>query len=97
MNIGKQLKRMVRAFYGRVFACQQGLVDDDGSLPRAALARNFIGTAPKPDPFLGSMAIDAVAPLASCFEHPVLLAGHMMVCASGFDRGAVASPVAGSR
>lgn len=44
LSVGRQIKRMAEAFYGRVRAYEDGLADDDDAL-RAALARNLYGTA----------------------------------------------------
>lgn len=43
LSVGKHVKRMARAFYGRVFAYEAGLAGDDTALD-AALARNVFGT-----------------------------------------------------
>jgi cytochrome b pre-mRNA-processing protein 3 len=48
LAVGREVKRMAQAFYGRVAAYEQGLAGDDPAL-QAALARNLFGTAP-PDP-----------------------------------------------
>jgi cytochrome b pre-mRNA-processing protein 3 len=45
LSVGRQVKRMAEAFYGRVRAYEDGLAGDDEEL-RAALARNLYGTAP---------------------------------------------------
>ena len=44
LSVGRQIKRMAEAFYGRVRAYDDGLDGDDAAL-RAALARNLYGTA----------------------------------------------------
>jgi cytochrome b pre-mRNA-processing protein 3 len=44
LSVGRQIKRMAEAFYGRVRAYDAGLDGDDEPL-RAALARNLYGTA----------------------------------------------------
>ncbi len=44
LSVGRQVKRMAEAFYGRVRAYDDGLDGDDEAL-RAALARNLYGTA----------------------------------------------------
>lgn len=44
LSVGRQVKRMAEAFYGRVRAYDDGLDGDDAAL-RAALARNLYGTA----------------------------------------------------
>jgi cytochrome b pre-mRNA-processing protein 3 len=44
LSVGKQVRRMIRAFYGRIRAYEAGLARDDSALC-AALARNVFGTA----------------------------------------------------
>jgi cytochrome b pre-mRNA-processing protein 3 len=55
LSVGKQVKRMAQAFYGRIRAYEAGLADDDSALG-AALARNLFGTVPGSAPFPGAMA-----------------------------------------
>jgi len=55
LSVGREIKRMAQAFYGRVGAYESGLAGDDSVL-QPALARNLFGTAP-PDPAL----LDAMA------------------------------------
>lgn len=43
LSVGKHVKRMARAFYGRIGAYEAGLAGDDAALS-AALARNIFGT-----------------------------------------------------
>jgi cytochrome b pre-mRNA-processing protein 3 len=45
LSVGRQVKRMAEAFYGRVRAYGDGLDGDDAALA-AALARNLYGTVP---------------------------------------------------
>lgn len=64
MSVGKKVKQMARAFYGRVSAYDTGLDSDDAAL-KEALARNLYGTLP-----------EAVAPavldgMASYLRHQV--------------------------
>jgi cytochrome b pre-mRNA-processing protein 3 len=44
LSVGRQVKRMVLGFYGRVQAYERGLAQDDAALA-AALARNVFGTS----------------------------------------------------
>jgi cytochrome b pre-mRNA-processing protein 3 len=44
LSVGREVKRMAQAFYGRVGAYEAGLAGEDPMLP-AALARNLFGTA----------------------------------------------------
>jgi cytochrome b pre-mRNA-processing protein 3 len=43
LSVGKHVKRMARAFYGRILSYEAGLAGDDSVLA-AALARNVFGT-----------------------------------------------------
>jgi cytochrome b pre-mRNA-processing protein 3 len=45
LSVGREIKHMAEAFYGRVAAYERGLAGDDAVL-RPALARNLFGTAP---------------------------------------------------
>ena len=48
LSVGREVKRMAEAFYGRFAAYEEGLAADDAVL-RPALARNLFGTtAPEP-------------------------------------------------
>ena len=48
LSVGREVKRMAEAFYGRIAAYEAGLAADDAVL-RPALARNLFGTtAPEP-------------------------------------------------
>jgi cytochrome b pre-mRNA-processing protein 3 len=55
LSVGKHVKRMAGAFYGRVLAYEEGLAGDDAALG-AALARNVFGTLPNPVSTVGAMA-----------------------------------------
>jgi cytochrome b pre-mRNA-processing protein 3 len=44
LSVGRQVKRMAEAFYGRIRAYEEGLAAGDAALA-AALARNLYGTA----------------------------------------------------
>jgi len=50
LNVGKQVKRMARAFFGRICAYESGLSGDDAQLG-AVLARNLYGTISEPASF----------------------------------------------
>jgi cytochrome b pre-mRNA-processing protein 3 len=50
LGVGKQVKRMARAFFGRIRAYEEGLACDDSVLG-SALARNLFGTVSEPAPF----------------------------------------------
>jgi cytochrome b pre-mRNA-processing protein 3 len=44
LSVGREVRRMAEAFYGRIAAYEAGLAADDATL-QAALARNLFGTA----------------------------------------------------
>ena len=49
LSVGKQVKRMAQAFYGRIRAYEEGLAGDEAALP-AALARNLSAPFPRLPP-----------------------------------------------
>jgi cytochrome b pre-mRNA-processing protein 3 len=55
LSVGREIKGMAEAFYGRIAAYEQGLAGDDSVL-QPALARNLFGTAPPTPPRLAAMA-----------------------------------------
>jgi len=55
LRVGREIKRMAAAFYGRVAAYEEGLAADDAALA-AALLRNLYGTAPPAAASLQAMA-----------------------------------------
>src|SRR6266581_9526463 len=55
LSVGREIKRMAEAFYGRIAAYEQGLAEGDPVL-EAALARNLFGTAPAKPALLEAMA-----------------------------------------
>ena len=55
LSVGREVKRMAEAFYGRVAAYEAGLAGDDAVL-RAALARNLYGTVAANPSWLAAMA-----------------------------------------
>jgi cytochrome b pre-mRNA-processing protein 3 len=78
LSVGREIKRMAEAFYGRVAAYERGLAGDDGVL-REALARNLFGTASACPPCLAAM-IEYVRSAAArlCRQGAAeLLAGHV--------------------
>ncbi len=76
LSVGKHVKRMARAFYGRVCAYEAALGGDDKAL-RAALARNLFGTVVDPAPFVHEMAdyVQAAVGRLGRQSTPDLLAG----------------------
>jgi cytochrome b pre-mRNA-processing protein 3 len=76
LSVGREVKRMAEAFYGRFAAYEEGLAADNADL-RPALARNLFGTA-TPDPAqLAEMAeyVRKQAAALSRQETSALLAG----------------------
>jgi cytochrome b pre-mRNA-processing protein 3 len=55
LSVGRHVKRMALAFYGRVRAYEEGLAGGDSALG-AALVRNVFGTVSEALPFAGMMA-----------------------------------------
>ncbi len=55
LSVGKHVKRMARAFYGRILSYEAGLAGDDSVLA-AALARNVFGTVHAPECAADGMA-----------------------------------------
>ena len=49
LSVGREVKRMARAFYGRIDAYERGLAEDASAL-QEALARNLFGTVPAAPP-----------------------------------------------
>lgn len=56
LSVGRQVKRMAEAFYGRIRAYEDGLAGDDAALG-AALARNLYGTAAAGDEQIARIAV----------------------------------------
>lgn len=78
LSVGKHVKRMARAFYGRILAYEEGLTGDDAVLA-AAVYRNIFGTVPGSAPTAGAMATYIRAAVRGLRNQPVteLLAGHI--------------------
>jgi cytochrome b pre-mRNA-processing protein 3 len=78
LSVGREVKRMAQAFYGRVAAYDAGLTGDESVL-EAALARNLFGTAPPDPPLLAAMAgyVRREAARLSRQDSEELLAGHL--------------------
>jgi cytochrome b pre-mRNA-processing protein 3 len=55
LSVGREVKRMAQAFYGRIAAYEEGLASDDAVL-LGALSRNLFGTAPAVPEQLAAMA-----------------------------------------
>ena len=55
LSVGKHVKRMARAFYGRILSYEAGLADDNSALA-LALARNVFGTVSAPECAADDMA-----------------------------------------
>jgi cytochrome b pre-mRNA-processing protein 3 len=78
LSVGRQVKRMAEAFYGRIRAYEEGLADDDAAL-RAALGRNTYGTAAATDEQLARLASYLRREVANLADQSagMLLAGTM--------------------
>jgi cytochrome b pre-mRNA-processing protein 3 len=78
LSVGRQVKRMAEAFYGRVRAYEDGLDGDDAELD-AALARNLYGTAaPTQEQLVGLAAYLRREAASLAAQHPTaLLAGRI--------------------
>jgi cytochrome b pre-mRNA-processing protein 3 len=55
LGVGRRVKAMAQALYGRISAYEAGL-DGSADALEAALRRNLFGTAPEPGPRPGSLA-----------------------------------------
>src|SRR5947209_14233250 len=55
LSVGREVRRMAEAFYGRIEAYERGLAEGDAAL-EAALARNLFGTASAPPDCLEAIA-----------------------------------------
>jgi cytochrome b pre-mRNA-processing protein 3 len=55
LSVGREIRRMAEAFYGRIAAYEQGLAGDDAVL-QPALARNLFGTATPSEAQLATLA-----------------------------------------
>jgi cytochrome b pre-mRNA-processing protein 3 len=78
LSVGRQVKRMAQALYGRIKAYEQGLGGDDPLLS-AVLARNLFGTVPHPAPFLDAMTAYLRRESAQLRDYPTdeILAGRV--------------------
>jgi cytochrome b pre-mRNA-processing protein 3 len=90
LSVGREIKRMAEAFYGRVAAYEAGLAGDDAVL-QSALARNLFGTAPPNPARLEAMAFYVRREAAGLNRQGTaeLLAGRL---AFGGPPGAAAMP-----
>jgi cytochrome b pre-mRNA-processing protein 3 len=78
LSVGKHVKRMARAFYGRILAYEEGLKGGKAALAEAC-ARNLFGTVRGPLPGAGAMAEYIRAAVGVLRGQPVseLLAGRL--------------------
>lgn len=78
LSVGREIRRMAEAFYGRIAAYQRGLAEDDAVLEEA-LARNLFGTAAAAPACLAAMAEYMRREVARLNEQPApdLLAGRV--------------------
>ena len=79
LSVGKHVKRMACAFYGRVRAYEEGLAGDDLALG-SALSRNVFGTASEAAPFAGMMVDYVRSMVRELRRQPAaeLIAGRML-------------------
>ena len=82
LSVGRQVKRMAEAFYGRIRAYEQGLTAEDAALA-AALERNLYGTLPVRAEQLAAMAAYSRREAASLADQPAaaLLVGDIAFAA----------------
>jgi cytochrome b pre-mRNA-processing protein 3 len=78
LSVGKQVKHMARAFYGRILSYEAGLAGDDAALA-AALARNLFGTVVAPASAAAEMAAYVREVVRGLLSQPAaeLLAGQV--------------------
>jgi cytochrome b pre-mRNA-processing protein 3 len=77
LSVGREVKQMAQAFYGRIHAYEAGLDEESDADLRAALRRNLYGTTAPSDARLAAMAAylrDQAAQLAQQ-DTAALLAG----------------------
>jgi cytochrome b pre-mRNA-processing protein 3 len=93
LSVGKHVKQMARAFYGRILAYQEALAGDDRGLD-AAISRNIFGTVPNPTTAPGAMVNYIRAAVRGLASQPAceLLAGRL-----SFEVPAALSAEVGSR
>lgn len=87
LGVGRRVKQMAQAFYGRAAAYDAGLVAAEPAVLEGALARNLYGTLPSPPAAIGRMATylrDAAERLART-PLETLLAGNLEFPALPFD------------
>jgi cytochrome b pre-mRNA-processing protein 3 len=89
LSVGREVKRMAQAFYGRVEAYERGLAEGGAAL-EAALARNLFGTASAPADCLEAIAaylrreaahLDA-QPAAALFAGEIRFGDPPVLCSS---------------
>ena len=82
LSVGRQVKRMAEAFYGRIRAYEDGLAGDDSALA-AALERNLYGTAAASAEQVAAMAAYLRREAAALAAQPAaaLLAGDIAFAA----------------
>jgi cytochrome b pre-mRNA-processing protein 3 len=78
LSVGKHVKRMARAFYGRIRAYQDGIEGADSALA-AALERNLFGTVPGSSPQIAGIAEYVQAAVGGLARQPAaeLLSGRV--------------------
>ena len=96
LSVGKHVKRMAYAFYGRILAYEDGLTGGEAAL-EGAVARNLFGTVRGPLPAVGAMAAYIRAAVAGLHSQPAseLLAGRILFEAPSQLRAEAGSYVRG--
>jgi len=83
LAVGRRVKAMVKALYGRIAAYEEGLAGDDGVLA-AALARNLFGTAAARAPDLAALCAYVRREAAALARRPLAV-----LCRGQADFGAL--------
>jgi cytochrome b pre-mRNA-processing protein 3 len=79
LSVGREVKQMAQAFYGRIHAYERGLGDAGGAELDAALRRNLYGTAAPSDARVAAMGayLRAEAARLGRQDAAILLAGEV--------------------
>ena len=95
LSVGRQVKRMAQALYGRIDAYEKALAEDRATLA-AALARNLFGTVSEPERYSDDMAlyVQRQAALLRTERVSDLLAGRVIFSPPALDQRVAPSTVA---
>lgn len=75
MGVGKRIKKLAKAFYGRIAAYEAGLAGADDEALRTALRRNVYGGADGADAAALALYMRALTPTLDALPEPELLGG----------------------